>query len=64
MVKRLLVLVWFFTSCVSSSVSVVNATSGVASNSLSVAVSAMPTATTSATSTTVPAKTVKTVKPV
>ena len=62
MVRRLLVLVLFITSCVSSSVSVVNATSGVAPVSLSVAV--MPTATTSATSTTVPTKTVKPVKPV
>jgi len=59
--RRLLVLVMVVVSCVSSSLSVANATGGVASKSLSVAVSAVPT---SATSTTVPAKNVKTVKPV
>ena len=57
MVKRLLVLVLFFTSCVSSNVLVANAVGGVAPVSLSVAV--MPT---TATSTTVPTKTVKPVK--
>ena len=62
--KRLLVIVLFFTSCVSSSVSVANATSGVAPDSLSVAVSAVSVMPTSATSTTVPNKTVKPVKPV
>ena len=62
MVKRLLVL--FIVSCVSSSVSVANATGGVARVSLSAAVSVMPSSATSTTSTTVPTKTVKPVKPV
>ena len=62
LVKRLLVL--FIVSCVSSSVSVANATGGVARVSLSAAVSVMPTSATSTTSTTVPTKTVKPVKPV
>jgi Fibronectin type III domain len=60
--KRLLVWVMVIVSCVSSSVSVANATGGVAPKSLSVAllaVSALPTATTS---TTVPTKTVKPIK--
>ena len=64
MVKRLLVLVLFITSCVSSSVSVANAAGGVAPDSLSAAVLAMSALPTSATSTTVPAKKVKAVKPV
>ena len=62
--KRLLVSVMVIVSCVSSGVSVANATIGVASDSLSSAVSVMPSSATSTTSTTVPAKTVKAVKPV
>jgi hypothetical protein len=62
--KRLLVLVMVVVSCISSSVSVANAVGNVASDSLSVAVSAVSALPTATTSTTVPAKTVKTVKPV
>ena len=57
--KRFLVLVLFIVSYVSSSVSVANATGGVAPVLLSADVSVMPS---SATSTTVPTKTVKPVK--
>ena len=62
--KRLLVLVMVIVSFVTSSVSVANATGGVAPVSLSAAVSAMSVLPTATTSTTVPAKNVKTVKPV